>query len=267
VLPSDPTLTIALSQTNFTFLSANTTFNPTLTFTTTAWTPSNTYVVIIIGNTNPPTPVNTNVIPVTNTFTVTMATAAPFSPVKVWTPGGVNDWSTAGNWSPSGAPGSSNDVQFSDLGPVGTPGAVDNTVDAAFILGSLTYGQTNNYHTTLINPGLTLAVTGTNGLAAGTGTAAYDGFQTVTTVKGPGAALVVSNTSANMNVDQSMPISGTANSTTMATLDLSGLDTFTATVSRVLVGVDTTLALRGACGVLNLAKTNKITAIIGSAAP
>jgi len=37
---------------------------------------------------------------------------------------------------------------------------------------------------------------------------------------------------------------------TMATLDLSGLDTFTATVSRVLVGEDTSLALRGACGVL-----------------
>ena len=124
---------------------------------------------------------------------------------------------------------------------MGTIGAVDNTVDGAFNIGSLTYGQTNNYHTTLINPGLTLTVSGTNGLAAGTGTAAGDGLQTVTTVQGPGAALVVSNTSAIVNVDQSMPISGTANSTTMATLDLSGLDTFSATVSRVLVGVDTTI--------------------------
>jgi hypothetical protein len=265
--PAEPTITIALSQTNILFPAANTTTNPTLTFATTALTPSNTYVVTIIGNTNPPTPVNPNVTPVTNTFTVTMATAAPFNPVKVWTAGVNGNWSNPGNWSPSGAPGSSNDVQFSDLGLVGSAGTVDNTVDAAFTLGSLTYGQTNNYHTTLINPGLTLTVTGTNGLAAGTGTAAGDGLVPFTTVKGPGAALVVSNASANVNVDQSQPISGTANSTTTATLDLSGLDTFNATVSRVLVGVDTSLALRGACGVLNLAKTNKITATIGSAAP
>src|ERR1019366_5103855 len=243
------------------------TFNPTLPFTTTAATPSNTYVVTIIGTTNPPTPVPANYAPITNPFTVTMATAAPFNPVKVWTAGVNGNWSNPGNWSPSGAPGSSNDVQFSDLGLVGSAGTVDNTVDAAFTLGSLTHGQTNNYHTTLINPGLTLTVNGTNGLAAGTGTAAGDGLVPFATVQGPGAALVVSNTSALVNVDQSQPISCTANSTTTATLDLSGLDTFTATVSRVLVGVDTSVALRGACGVLNLAKTNKITATIGSAVP
>src|ERR1035441_4798288 len=267
LLPAEPTITVGLSSNTFTFLSSDQTFNPTLTFTTTAATPSNTYVVTMIGTTNPATPIPANYAPITNTFTVTMATAAPFNPVKVWTAGVNGNWSNPGNWSPSGAPGSSNDVQFSDLGLVGGAGTVDNTVDAAFTLGSLTYGQTNNYHTTLINPGLTLTMTGTNGLAAGTGTAAGDGLVPFTTIKGPGAALVISNISANVNVDQSQPISCTANSTTTATLDLSGLDTFTATVSRVLVGDDTSVALRGACGVLNLAKTNKITATIGSAAP
>jgi autotransporter-associated beta strand protein len=265
--PADPTVAIALSQTNFTFPSANTTFNPTLTVTTMNSTPSNTYVVTIVGNTNPPTQINPNVIPITNTFTVTMATAAPFNPVKVWTAGVNGNWSNAGNWSPSGTPGSSNDVQLSDVGIVGTIATPDNTVDGPFNIGSLTYGQTNNYHTTLIDSGLTLIVSGTNGLEAGTGTAAGDGLQPYTTVQGPGAALVVSNTSALVNVDQSQPISGNGNSSTMATLDLSGLDTFNATVSRVLVGEDTTVALRGACGVLNLGKTNMIRVSPGSAAP
>src|ERR1035441_7491671 len=236
--PAEPTITVGLSSNTFTFLSSDQTFNPTLTFTTAAATPSNTYVVTMIGTTNPATPIPANYAPITNTFTVTMATAAPFNPVKVWTAGVNGNWSNPGNWSPSGAPGSSNDVQFSDLGLIGSAGTVDNTVDAAFTLGSLTYGQTNNYHTTLINPGLTLTVNGTNGLAAGTGTAAGDGLVPFTTIQGPGAALVVSNTSALVNVDQSQPIFGTANSTITATLDLSGLDTFTATVSRVLVGVD-----------------------------
>lgn len=96
VLPADPTITLALSQTNFTFPSANTTFNPTLTVTTTGSTPSNTYVVTIIGNTNPPTPVNANVVPITNTFTVTMAAAAPYSPVKVWT--ARRQWQLVKRW-------------------------------------------------------------------------------------------------------------------------------------------------------------------------
>jgi autotransporter-associated beta strand protein len=266
VLPAAAGVSATITSTNLVYPNSDTTYHSTLTFTTTSLTPSNTYVVIIIADTNNPPGVN--ILPVTNYFTVTMASAPPFNPVKIWTNAGVNgNWSTGPNWSPNGAPGSSNDVQFCDAGVVGTAGAVDNTMDAAYILGSLTYGQTNYYHTTLINSGLTLTVTGTNGLAAGTGNAAADGIQTISTVQGSGAALVVSNTSANVNIDQSMPISGTANSTTMATLDLSGLDTFTATVSRVLVGVDTTVALRGACGVLNLAKTNKITATIGSAAP
>jgi hypothetical protein len=179
---------------------------------------------------------------------------------RIWTNAGVNiNWSTAGNWVPNGPPGSTNDVQFYDGSATNAAGLVDNVVDSSLTIGSLTYGQTNNFHTTLIASGQTLTVGGnTNGLLAGTGNAAGDGLQTVNTVKGPGGTLVVSNTSASVIVDQSQPISGTGNSSTMATLDLSGLDTFKATVSRLLVGVDTSQALRGACGVLNLAKTNII---------
>jgi len=255
--PAEPSITLALSQTNFTFPTANTTFNPTLTFNTTALTPSNTYVVTIIGNTNPPTFTDANIVPVTNTFTVTVGTAAPFNPVKVWTNGGVNgNWSTAGNWTPSGAPGSSNDVQFSDVGLVGTVGAVNNTVDTAFNIGSLTYGQTNNYHTTAIAPGVTLSVTGANGLTAGTSTDSGE-IQPVTTISGTGGALVVTNSGATIKIGQAHPTSGNLVSQGRATLDLSALDSFTATASRLAVGVD--LTVKGSGGVLNLARTNKIT--------
>ncbi len=263
--PAEPTITVSLSQTNFTFPTPNTTFNPTLTFATTALTPSNTYTVTIIGNTNPPTFSDPDIKPVTNTFTVTMATGAPFNPVKVWTNGGVNgNWTTAGNWTPNGAPGSSNDVRFSDVGTVGTVGAVNNTVDASFNIGSLAYRQTNNYHTTAISSGTTLSVTGTNGLAAGTDTDPGDSIVPVTTVTNAGGSLVVSNSSALVNIGQAHATGANAVSQSRATLDLSGLDSFTATASRLLVGVD--LTIKGSAGVLNLARTNKIT-LSGATAP
>jgi len=264
VSPADPNITASVNPTTLTYPNSDTTLSATVSVATTSLLLSNTYVVTITANTNP---VSGSVTPTNCTFTISMVTAPPFDPVKLWSAGVNGNWSTAGNWTPGGAPTSVNDVRFSDTGVVGTSATVNNTVDASFTIGSLTYGQTNNYHTTLISPGLTLALTGTNGLNAGTGTAAGDGIQTVTTVQGAGAALLVNNPNAIINVDQSQPISGLANSTTMATLDLSGLDTFTANVSRVLVGVDTAATLRGACGVLNLAQTNRITVVPGSAAP
>ena len=51
-----------------------------------------------------------------------------------------------------------------------SPGVVDNVVNNNFTIGSLTYGQTNVFHTTLIAPGKTVTVVDANGLAAGTGT-------------------------------------------------------------------------------------------------
>ena len=109
LLQTEPSITVGLSQSTFTFPSTDTTFSPTLTVTTTSLTPSNTYVVMLVGTTNPPvpTPPPANYFPVTNYFTITMATGAPFNPVKVWSPGGANtNWSVAANWSPSGAPAS-----------------------------------------------------------------------------------------------------------------------------------------------------------------
>ena len=263
--PAEPSITVGLSQSTFTFPSTDTTFSPTLTFTTTSLTPSNSYVVMLVGTTNPPvpTPPPTGYLPITNYFTVTMT--PPFNPVKVWSPAGVNtNWSTAGNWSPSGAPGSSNDVKFFDAGAVGTAGTTNNVVDTSSNVGSLTYGQTNNYHTTLIPSGATLTLSGTNGLAVGTGTDNGDFQLTTAAITGAGGTLTVNNSSASVNVGQPHPTSNNGVSSAQATLDLSGLDTFTASVSRVLVGCD--LSIKGSSGVLNLARTNRIAAA-GSTAP
>lgn len=263
VLPAEPTITLSISNNPVVLATASSTTNAVLTVTTTALTPSNTYLVTIVADTNPP---NASLVTPTNcTFTITMSTAAPFNPVKVWTNGGINgNWSTSGNWTPSGAPGSSNDVKFFDPGAVGTPGTVDNTMDVNFSLGSLTYGQSNNFHTTQIAAGTTLSILGTNGLAAGTGTDNGDSFTTMNTIKGVGGTLVVSNSSANISVGQSHPTTGTAVAQSQATLDVSGLDTFSATVARVLVGAD--VVIKGASGILDLAKTNKISTS-GSTAP
>jgi fibronectin-binding autotransporter adhesin len=187
-------------------------------------------------------------------------------PTMVWSPGGTDtNWSTAGNWSPPGPPNSGKDVMFFNTGIAGAAGTVDNVVDSNFTIGSLTYGNTNNYHTTLIKSGVTLTVGGdTIGLVAGTGTDNGVSQQTINTITGIGGILTVTNTSANVYVSQSHPVTS-GESSSQATLDLSGLGKFTATVSRLLVGVD--LNIKGASGILNLAKTNTITATSGSASP
>ena len=263
VSPSDPTVIASMNPTNLAFPNANTTLTSTLTVTTTASTPVNTYVVQIVADTN--NPPNANITPKTNFYTLNVG--AVFIPQKIWSPAGANmNWSTAGNWTASGVPVSSNDVDFFNLGTVATAGTVDNVVDASLTIGSLTYGQTNDFHTTLIASGATLTVGGdANGLVTGTGTDPGDGQLTTAAITGAGGALAVTNTSANVYVGQSHPVVYPFVSNSKATLDLSGLDKFTATVSRLLVGVD--ISIKGSCGVLNLAKTNTITVTVGSPAP
>src|SRR3954469_3379514 len=98
VTPAEPTITANVTGTNFVYPSSpDTTYNFTLSVTTTALTPSNTYVIKVIADTNPAP--NVNITPVTNTFTITMASGGPFNPAMVWTPAGANtNWSTGGNW-------------------------------------------------------------------------------------------------------------------------------------------------------------------------
>jgi fibronectin-binding autotransporter adhesin len=263
VSPAEPTITATFDPTTFNFPNANSTSNSTLTVSTTALTPSGSYIISVVVDTNPPNA--TLITPVTNTFTLNVG--ATFNPQKVWTPAGANtNWSTAGNWTLSGSPTPSNDVLFADLGAVATAGQTNSFVDGILTVGSLTYGQTNNFHTTLIAPGATLTVGGNaNGLLTGTGTDPGDFQLTTAAIAGSGATLAVTNKAASINIGQAHSTVNNAVSSAQATLDLSSLDNLNATVSHLFVGVDT--AIKGSSGVLNLARTNFISLTPGSSAP
>jgi fibronectin-binding autotransporter adhesin len=187
-----------------------------------------------------------------------------------WTGAGADmNWSTPGNWSPSGPPGPADDAQFFDPGAASDTSTINNTVSASMTVNSLWYGQTNGVHNTLINPGTTLTLTGINMTLAGTNTTGHAllvGTETqpsVTqvvnaTISGAGGTLAINSTNGDLFVRQTDPSSGAHS----ANLDMSGLGTFNATLSQVHVGVgDTTL--RRAVGNLTLAQTNNIT-LVGS---
>ena len=187
--------------------------------------------------------------------------APPVIPgVFIWNgPGaGTNKWSTSGYWSPAGPPEAFDDLKFFDPGASGVAVSnINNLVDASFggTVASVQYGNTNGNHTTLIASGGTLTLAGTNGLLAGTETDNGTAQTVFATITGPAGALVMNNPGADLIVRQ-----GTANSggSQRATLDLSGLGTFNATLNQVLVGF--VGPANRATGTLYLGKTNTITA-------
>ena len=160
-----------------------------------------------------------------------------------------------------------NNAATASPGPTNPP---NNIVDVSRTISSLAYVTTNGSHNTRLSPGTTLAVT--NGflmlgappltgdaitaLFVGTGNenGAVSPYQTI---QGQGT-LMVSNPVATINVRQGSLSDSTG--THLATLDLSGLDTFRADVSYIIVAGDgaasSTPALVSPQGQLILAKTN-----------
>ena len=181
------------------------------------------------------------------------------------------NWSDRLNWQVPGAPVAGDVVLFnntasSSSSALSTPGGglstfipdnLNNIVDANFNLSSLTYSNNGgSYHNTYIKSGDTLNITNTGGLTVGGYDVAGTAQQQFVTVSGTGK-MVVTNAGGNVNV-----WSGNANSggTTRSTLDLSALDTFSATVSRFLVGSSIGNVVNRPSGALYLAKTNTINA-------
>jgi hypothetical protein len=154
-----------------------------------------------------------------------------------WTGAGADqNWSTGGNWTNNAPPLPADDVYFSGYGPAGTSGpsgTPNNIVNTNMTVESLWY--TNNpsggTYTTLINPGVTLTITGAlaNALFVGTTTDIAGNPSVNATIQGPGATLVVANTNGTISVRQAA-----VNSSASATLDLRGLDTLQASVRQVL---------------------------------
>jgi pectin methylesterase-like acyl-CoA thioesterase len=169
--------------------------------------------------------------------------------------GADTNWSTAANWT-GGLPVAGDDVKFFNPGATGTVSIVNNVVDGSSTIASLQFGNTNNFHTTLIPAGQTLTVAG--GLQVGTGTDQSTSQSVFTTVTGAGS-LAVNNPAANLLIGQGNTAGSSA--TLKATLDLRGLDSFSANVSRVGIGGRSTfspLPPDRQAGALYLARTNVI---------
>jgi fibronectin-binding autotransporter adhesin len=176
----------------------------------------------------------------------------------------TTNWSDPNNWSTVVVPSANTAVAFTNTGTAAV-GTVNNVVDTSTTIASLRYDETNGGgHTTLLLPGVTLRITGssapnTAALSAGTESAPPFDLPIMTnTITGAGAALVVSNTSANIIVRQAP--NGTTGVGNRVTLDMSGLDTFNATVGRVVLSGATAGGVNRTTGRLTLAKTNTITA-------
>lgn len=147
---------------------------------------------------------------------------------KVWN-SGTGNWSTPASWVGGVIPGASDDVLFSDVGSQSNATTTNSIVDQSVEISSLRFLQTNNttrFHNVRINAGVTLAVTGTNGLRL-LRDYTQSGSQMDVNITGEGS-LVVSNAAANVGI---LIPNQVANR-----FDLSGLNTFVTDVSRIGLG-------------------------------
>jgi hypothetical protein len=236
----------------------------TLTVTTSGGDPGGTYSLAVVGT-------GGTVLRSTGAgvaLNVTGDIAAPGA--LIWI--GTNNWSVSANWTNAtvgggGAPGPGNSVLFTNSGTASAPGLVNNIVDSSFAIASLQYAQTNRYHTTQIADGRTLTID-TN-LTVGTGTDLGANGILLAAMTGNGA-LTIANTNCIVTIRQGTAANsaGLTNNPPLppwqqrATLDLSGLNTFDASLNRLLIAADGANSAFNSreVGTLYLAKTNRVSA-------
>jgi autotransporter-associated beta strand protein len=200
-----------------------------------------------------------------------------------WSPNGSTtdfNWSTAGNWSFE-PPGSSDMVIFDVYGATNGPVLVNNVANTSTTISALYYealSNTNAWHTTQINPGVTLSIvpqTGNptpNSLAVGEWIGGGYGSPATNAnndtvyagIVGPAGTLNLNGPNTSIRIEQAG-----GGGSHLATLNMSNLNTFTATVSNVLIGADLgSISLMRPNGTLILAQTNTITTMaMGTARP
>lgn len=172
-------------------------------------------------------------------------------------------WSDGGNWS-GGAPASTTDAVFgatNTTGTVGPAGVSNNVVDTSVAIQSLAYTNSSGFHHTRIEAGMTLSIANSgsaNVLQVGASTTNVN--QTIySTISGPGTLAINNSTNATILVSQRFNV-GSPSGGHLATLDLSGLDVFLASVRELNLaanGVGT--PNNSPMGRLYLARTNSIT--------
>ncbi|HEV2694627.1 MAG TPA: PQQ-dependent sugar dehydrogenase [Verrucomicrobiae bacterium] len=227
--------------------------NSTLTITTTGATPAGTYTLTVSGTDGSQTNTDTASLIINNNVIAPPGTL-------IWTNAGADlNWGTSLNWinvtaGGNGAPGAANDLLFTNPAVVTTT-TINNIADSGFTVASLQYannGTSPTYHVTSIGNGLTLTIT--NGLMAGTGTDAGADSLINALITGTGGTL--SLTGGNIFIAQG----GLTDGAHLATVDMSGLGTFNASIVRMTVGAPNGAgAIPRAAGVLYLARTNAIT--------
>lgn len=182
---------------------------------------------------------------------------------NVWSgAGGDKLWSNATNWT-GAIPDATNDTVFlgtDATGSAGPLGASNNVVDTSLSLRTLSYRNTNGFHNSHIVAGATLTAGAQLGAAAnavyvGNGGVAANATN-YATIQGPGTLVVSNPSNATILVSQRSSL----NDAHRAILDLSGLDTFMANISRLAIATDGNVSPNNyPCGTLLLAKTNDIT--------
>jgi hypothetical protein len=197
-------------------------------------------------------------------YVVLRLTAGPIGtrPSVTWSGsdalGSVNtNWSDALNWQAPGVPAPAEPVTFNNTatafgspfdavgdgsGGIVNPDQINNIVDVSLTNATLTYANTGGtFHNTRIASSRTLTVNGS---------LAVNGSGANVTVLGTGGTLKLNNPANTTTF--------TVQNGAAPTLDLSGLDTFTATVNQVGVGFNPGNSGANVSGKLYLARTNSI---------
>ncbi len=154
----------------------------------------------------------------------------PLQVGDVWSGTGANkNWSTAGNWSGGTVPGVNDDVIFSQGGAQTTTNT-NSIVDITTTISSLRFAMTNsstNFQTILINPGVTLNITGTNGFSELRDLINW-AFSMNVIIAGQGGTLNVANENGNIAL--------LTDGNIKSLLDMQKLGLFTADVNRLGIG-------------------------------
>lgn len=183
----------------------------------------------------------------------------------LWSGSVVNtNWSAMFNWTNMtaggyGPPGISNDLVFSDAGSAGSSNTITSVVDADTTINSLLFTNITGYQNLAISPAHKLTIVGsvpgyanTPALSAGMEVYAGDNDKVRAALSGLSGTLSITNANTIVQVRQGFA-AGTNGS--LASLDMSGLGTFDAYMSRILVGVEGG-STKGVAGFVKLARTN-----------
>jgi autotransporter-associated beta strand protein len=184
------------------------------------------------------------------------------------------NWSDRLNWQLPGAPSFGETAFFNNtaaqtFSAVGAPGGgsaalvpdfLNNFVDADFTISALVYTNLSSsgaatYQNTWINSGKTLSLTNA-GLTIGALDSGSSAQQDLVSISGANATLNLTATNGNLQVW----VGSSSGGGSQSTLDLSALDRFSASISRLLVGATIGNVVNRPSGVVYLAKTNTISA-------